>query len=164
LETAVLEIVPPTACVFACHICTTSIAKPPSAWYRNGRQTINFVLAEVVERVMELKLSHEEGYVLAKTTGPIDETAEPLFREYLHPLVSQSGTRLIVEISASPRINSPGIAQLVKLVCDANARGSRIVFVSPAPFVASVLNVTHLDRFFKLAKNLSQAIETVQAN
>jgi anti-sigma B factor antagonist len=112
---------------------------------------------------MELNLSHEPGYVLAKTSGPIDESARPLLAEYLHPLVSQQGTRLVLDLSGSPRINSEGISLLVKLNADANSHGSRVVMTSAAPFVQNVLAITRLDRFFDLQPTLSQAIDAVQS-
>ena len=111
---------------------------------------------------MELNLSHEPGYVLAQTSGPIDESGRPLLAEYLHPLVSQQGTRLVLDLSGSPRINSEGISLLVKLNADANSHGSRVVMAAPAPFVQNVLSITRLDRFFDLQPTLSQAVEAVQ--
>lgn len=110
---------------------------------------------------MELTLSHEPGYVLAKTIGPIDDTASDLFGDLLHPLVGQTGTRLVVDLSGSPRINSNGLSQLVKLVCDANSRGSRVAFAAPTAFVASVLNVTRLDKFLAVVPEVSQAISSI---
>jgi hypothetical protein len=50
---------------------------------------------------MELKVSHEEGYVLAATVGTVDDAARELFRESLHPLVGQSGTNLVLDLSQS---------------------------------------------------------------
>ena len=38
------------------------------------------------------------------------EMAAELFREQLHPLLAQTGTKIIVDLSDSPRINSEGIA------------------------------------------------------
>ena len=64
---------------------------------------------------MELKLSHEDGYVLAEVAGPIDVEAGELFREFLHPLVGQPGTKVVVEMSKANRINSYGIGRLVSL-------------------------------------------------
>ena len=107
---------------------------------------------------MELTLSHEQGYVLAETRGPIDDSAGELFREHLHPLVGQRGTRLIVDLSDSERINSIGIGLLVKLVTDANTHGSRVVLAAAAPFVSSVFGVTRLNRFFDLAETRAAAL------
>jgi anti-sigma B factor antagonist len=110
---------------------------------------------------MQLNLSYEDGYVLAATDGPIDGSAGELFRQSLHPLVRQPETRLIVELSRSPLINSDGIGHLIKLVADANTHGSRVVLAGPTPFVAKVLEVTRLNRFFDLQPSLSLAIEAV---
>lgn len=110
---------------------------------------------------MELTLSHEPGYVLARTAGPIDESARDLLSEYLHPLVSQPGTRLVLDVSGSPRINSEGLSLLVKLAADANSHGSRMAVAAATPFVLNVLAVTRLDHLLQLRPTLSQAIDAV---
>jgi anti-anti-sigma factor len=110
---------------------------------------------------MELTISHELGYILAKTSGPIDESAQPLLAEYLHPLVSQPGTRLVLDLSGSQRINSEGLSLLVKLNADANSHGSRVAMAAAAPFVQNVLTITRLDRFFDHHRTLSEAIAAV---
>jgi anti-anti-sigma factor len=107
---------------------------------------------------MELSVSHEEGYVLARTSGPIDESAAGPLREYLHPLVAQKGTRVVLDISDSPRITSAGIGQLVKLVSDANSHASRVVLARVPPFVGEVLSITRLNRFFEMAETVSEAV------
>jgi anti-anti-sigma factor len=111
-----------------------------------------------IEGLMELTVSHEQGYVLACTSGPIDESASEPLREYLHPLVAQKGTRLILDLSDSPRITSAGIGQLVKLVSDANSHASRVVLARVPPFIGEVLSVTRLNRFFDLAETVSEAV------
>jgi anti-anti-sigma factor len=107
---------------------------------------------------MKLSLAHETGYVLAVLEGVIDESAEDSFREFLHPLVRQRGTKLVLDLSSAPRITSAGIARLVLLATDANTNGSRIVLMGATPFIAGVLEVTKLTRFFEMAENLPQAL------
>lgn len=108
---------------------------------------------------MDLTVAHEPGYVLGCTSGPIDESAAEPFREYLHPLVGQKGTRLVLDLSDSPRITSAGLGQLVKLVSDANSHASRVVLARVTPFVGEVLKVTRLNRFFDVAETLSEAVQ-----
>lgn len=110
---------------------------------------------------MELTVSHEQGYTLARTSGPIDDSAAIPLREYLHPLVAQKGTRVILDLSDSPRITSAGIGQLVKLVSDANTHASRVVLARVPPFVGEVFSVTRLNRFFEQAETLSEAVALV---
>jgi len=110
---------------------------------------------------MELQVSHEAGYVLAATSGPIDGSAGELFREYLHPLIGQSGTRLVLDLSKSDRINSAGIGALVLLVTHANTNSSRVLLTACSPFVSIVLSRSGLDRFFDTADSLPEAIRRV---
>jgi anti-anti-sigma factor len=108
---------------------------------------------------MNLHVIHEDGYVLARTSGPIDESTEEVFREQLHPLVAQRGTLLILDLSNSRRINSTGISRLVLLATDANTKNSRVILAAPSPFVDGVLRVSHLDRFFEISESVAAAIE-----
>ncbi len=110
---------------------------------------------------MELQVSHESGYVLASTSGPIDESAGELFREYLHPLVGQSGTKVVLDLSGSARINSCGIGQLVSLVTNANTNSSRVTLAGCSPFVSMVFSRSGLDKFFDLADDPAEAVRRV---
>jgi len=113
---------------------------------------------------MELQVSHEIGYVLASTSGPIDGSADELFREYLHPLIGQSGTKVVLDLSKSERINSAGIGALVLLVTHANTNSSRVLLTACSPFVSVVLNRSGLDRFFDTADSLPEAIQRALDN
>ena len=110
---------------------------------------------------MELTLSHESGYVLAATSGPIDDGAEGLFREYLHPLVGQAGTNLILDLSKSNFVTSTGLGQLVSLAIHANTSSSRVIFAGCTPFVSVVLDRSKLTQFFEIAPTATDAIRRV---
>lgn len=107
---------------------------------------------------MQVTVTPASGYVLAKTDGKIDESARDVFREHLHPLVGQSGAKLVIDLSGSLRIDSRGVGLLVALVADANTHGSRIIFCNLPPFVSGVIGVTKLDKFFEIAATEAEAI------
>ena len=107
---------------------------------------------------MELTITNQDGYVLAKTKGPLDDSARQPFRDQLHPLFATPGTLLIVDMSGSPRINSQGVGNLVALVADANTNSSRVIFCNLMPFVATVISVTRLDKFFEIAGTVDEAL------
>jgi len=110
---------------------------------------------------MELRVSREEGYVLANASGLIDDSAGDLFREHLHPLVGQRGTKLVLELSLAKRVNSAGLSHLVMLVTNANTHGSRVVLAACSSFVSVVLSRSKLDQFFEIAETVPEAIERV---
>ena len=107
---------------------------------------------------MELDVSHASGYVLAAVRGFLDESADGLFREHLHPLVGQPGTTLVLDLSGAKRVNSAGLSHLVMLASNANTNASRVVLAAPSPFLAVVLNRSKLDQFFEIAATVSEAI------
>jgi anti-anti-sigma factor len=113
------------------------------------------------ESTMELDITHYPTYVLAQFSGPLDEHARTQFREKLHPIIGRKGARLILDLSGTPRINSPGIGNLVALVADANTQGGRVVLCALTPFVAGVMSVTKLDQFFEIAESVDEAIARV---
>ena len=110
---------------------------------------------------MELQVSLEDGYVLAATSGPIDDSAGELFRQYLHHLVGQSGTKLVLDLSGSDRINSAGIGQLVMLVINANTNSSRVLLAACPSFLSIVFDRSGFTRFFELAASVPEAIRQV---
>ena len=107
---------------------------------------------------MELTLSARDGFTIATTKGVLDDSAKEPFREKLHPLVGEKGTKLIVDLSGSPRVNSPGIGNMVALNADANTNGSSVVFCNLQPYVTMVISVTKLDKFFNIAADLDAAV------
>ena len=110
---------------------------------------------------MDLVITRESGYVLAKTSGEIDESVGGQFRKELHPILAERGTSLIVDLSGSAFVNSAGLGHLVALVAHANTKSSRAVLCAPTPHVAGVLAVTKLDTFFEVAPTRSEAIARV---
>ena len=108
---------------------------------------------------MELTVKQEDGYVVASTGGSIDGSADPVFRDQLHPIVRESGTKLILDVAGSNFISSAGISAIVLLVTDANTCGSRVVLSSPSSFVSNVLSVTKLDSFLTTAASREEAIK-----
>ncbi len=113
---------------------------------------------------MDLNLSHESGYVLGDTTGPIDDSAADLFREYLHPLVGQPGTNVILDLSRSNFITSKGLGQLVSLAIHANTSSSRVILAGCTPFVSVVLDRSKLTQFFEILPSPAEAIRRVLDN
>ncbi len=106
---------------------------------------------------MELTVTHEEGYVLAVTEGPIDDSAEALFRKHLHPLVGRAGGKLVLDLSKSNFISSSGLGQLVSLAVHANTNGSKVVLAACSPFIAVVFQRSKLNLFLETANSVADA-------
>jgi anti-anti-sigma factor len=110
---------------------------------------------------MELQVSHESGYVLARTLGPIDESAEKTFREQLFSLVGETGKKLVLDLSQSKQISSQGIGQLVALVAYANSHSNRVILAACSPFISVVLSRCKLDKFFEISATVAEAVQAI---
>jgi anti-sigma B factor antagonist len=106
---------------------------------------------------VDLKISHEDGYVLARIAGPIDHSAREVFGKHLHPLVRRSGAKLVVDLSRSTFLSSSGLGELVALAACANMNASQVVLAACSPFVSIVLNRSRLDTFFAIAESVFEA-------
>lgn len=107
---------------------------------------------------MDLTVSHEDGYVLARTAGRIDDSADETFREHLFPLLGQPGTRLVLDLSQSGQLSSRGIGHMVSLVAHANTNSTRVILAGCSSFVLIVLNRCRLDEFFEIAETVPAAV------
>jgi anti-anti-sigma factor len=107
---------------------------------------------------MDLRVSNEPGYVLAQLSGRIDDSAGEAFRKQLHDPLGTSGTRLILDLSGAPYVNSQGLSHLVTLVAYANSKSSRVILCGVTTHVAGVFAVTKLDRFFDIMPTAADAI------
>ena len=107
---------------------------------------------------MQIQVSRHDGYLLGRTTGPLDDSTRDAFRDQLHPLVANAGTRLILDLAGSQRTNSQGIGSLVALVADANTHDCRVILCNLQSFVAVVITVTKLDKYFDIVPTLDEAI------
>jgi len=111
---------------------------------------------------MEVTISSRDGFTIAATKGVLDDSAKEPFREKLHPLVGVKGTKLIVDLSGSQRVSSPGIGNMVALNADANTNSSHVVFCNLQPYVKMVISVTKLDKFFNITADLDTAVAWCQ--
>ncbi len=113
---------------------------------------------------MELSIDQRpDGLVIARTSGPIDDTAWPPIQQRLMPVVRQYNGRLVLDVSGSEKITSSGLSVLVKLVAEAHTHRSRVAVAAPSPFVRSVLNVTRLDTYIDVLDTLEAAVQHVTA-
>ena len=111
---------------------------------------------------MEIQCTHHDGYILVACEGQLDESTHRPFRDEVHPLFAQRGTKVIIDLTAAKWVNSEGIAAMVRLVTDANTRGCQVVYAGPNAFVTEVLEVTRLESYFDVVPTLEQAIEFVK--
>jgi len=106
---------------------------------------------------MELELDTTGAFPIARLSGEVRSEDGARFIEELHPLVSQAGSKLAIDLSGVAWLDSAGLSSLINIVTRARLSGGRAILSGPTPFVAGVLDVTNLDRWFEIVPDLEEA-------
>jgi anti-anti-sigma factor len=107
---------------------------------------------------MEIDVEDKGNYQLVRCYGLLGSDIRDFFDRSIHSLIEDSRTRILFDLSQVDRITSDGISVLVTLVSRANAKGSRVVFANPSPFVQAVFQVTKIDRFLETEPTVDRAV------
>lgn len=108
---------------------------------------------------MELTIDKSGVLPVAKMTGEWRSTEEHDCQDVLHPLVAKPEAKLVIDLSGLQMIDSSGLASLISVVTHARLSGARVVLLAPSPFVAEVLEITNLDRWFEICADMDEAIK-----
>jgi anti-sigma B factor antagonist len=107
---------------------------------------------------MQIDVTQDDGTHIAALNGVLDDNGREAFESVLHPLITERGGRVVLDLSGVPRITSSGLGLLVTLVARANTKGANVVLAAATPFVESVIGVTRLDQFFTMAPTIDKAM------
>ena len=106
---------------------------------------------------MLLTIDKSGAFPVARMTGEWRATDEQEYRDELHPLVAETGARLIIDLSGLEMIDSSGLAELIGVVTHARLAGARVLLLAPSGFVLGVLEITNLDKWFEICADLDEA-------
>ncbi len=72
---------------------------------------------------MEITVTQKDGIHIAQLSGVLEERDRQLVEEQLHSIITERGSRTILDLSGVPRLTSMGLGLLVTLVARANTKG-----------------------------------------
>lgn len=98
-----------------------------------------------------------DGAMVVRAEGELDAHAAPVLQAELDPL-SQSGSALVVDLSAVDFIDSTGLGVLVTTLKHVRESGGTLDVVVVAPRVRKVFGITGLDHVIRLHENLTDAL------
>ncbi len=107
---------------------------------------------------MEIETRKQGEVTIIRLSGPLDGSDDGELVESVSGCLAQPGSRVVLDLSAVPYVNSRGLSQLVHITAQANLQEGRVVLARLTPFVASVLQATQLDRFLAVARTIDAAM------
>lgn len=113
---------------------------------------------------MQFEIEDRGDYCLVRCAGVVDSGLREYSSGIIHPLIEEGTSRILIDLSGVSRITSEGIGAFVTLVARANAKGSRIVFACPSPFVQAVFQTTKIDRFLETEPTFDEGVARLLKN
>jgi anti-anti-sigma factor len=111
---------------------------------------------------MDLGIEKKGAVTVAALAGAFDVEDAQRVADELQPLVAEGGSRLAVDLAGLETISSAGLSEMIAVVTRARLSGSRVVLVSPGPFVRQVFSVTRLDEWFEIFDSVDAAVDSLQ--
>jgi anti-anti-sigma factor len=106
---------------------------------------------------MTIEVLDKNGVKHMKLAGELGSEGARELLEAVSVLIAPRA-RLVLDLAAVPFVNSEGLSALVRVAAQANLQEGRVVLAAPSAFIAGVLQLTHLDRFFEVAPTAEQAL------
>ncbi len=95
--------------------------------------------------------------IIVHLAGEIDLHQIPDFHAALIDLCAEGTTRIILDLSKVEYMDSSGIGTLVEIFRRLKKENRKLILVSPAERVRSLLEITRLDQYFTVAKSSEEA-------
>lgn len=110
------------------------------------------------ERIQGLRIEQTvaEGKAVLRLQGEVDLRTSPRLREALLDMAQMHDTVLLIDLSGVDYMDSSGVGTLVFIKREVEKQKRRLVLVGLQPRVRSVLEITHLDKFFTIADSVSE--------
>ena len=110
---------------------------------------------------MDLRLTTAEldpGTVVITAKGELDVWSAGAFDEELDQAVAREATRVIVDLSTVPLIDSVVLGILMRHAKKLKARRGELVLVSDDPRTTRVIEITGLGYLFRMTPSLADAV------
>ena len=90
--------------------------------------------------------------------GVVDLSTSPQLRDALLENARLTTGPILVDLSQVPYMDSSGVGTMVYLKRAGDRAGREVVLIGLSPRVRSLFEITHLDRFFRMAADVAEAL------
>ncbi|MCH8824552.1 MAG: STAS domain-containing protein [Planctomycetes bacterium] len=107
---------------------------------------------------LEIFIESEGDAKIVRPVGDIDLSGAPALRQQISQAQQEHPTRLIVDLSGVPYMDSSGLATLVEAMQIARRNDALLIICSLQDKVRSIFEIARLDMVFKIAQSREDAI------
>jgi anti-sigma B factor antagonist len=102
---------------------------------------------------------HRDGWRVVQVTGEIDVHTGPTLRDHLLSALAQGEPDLIIDLAEVSFLDSSGLGVLVTAHKRARAAEGELRLASCQPSVATIFQITALDRAFAIYSTVDEALQ-----
>ncbi len=106
--------------------------------------------------MLDIQIQEAEGYTLCRPVGELDAFTVSQFRQALADLASTS--RLVIDMSAVPFLDSAGLGALIGGIRRARELGGDVAVACNRPTLVRLLHTTGFDRIVTVADTVEEAV------
>jgi anti-sigma B factor antagonist len=112
-----------------------------------------------MSKAEELDIQTEEisDGIIVRPNGEIDLSCTPVLRSRLSAVQQAKPSRLIIDLSAVPYMDSSGVATLVEAMQIARRNGSKLVLCALQAKVLAIFEIARLDMVFTIVASIEEA-------
>lgn len=108
---------------------------------------------------MQVSSSVVDNRPVVTVSGDVDLRTSPRLRSVLLEAAQKTSGTLLIDLSDVNYMDSSGVGTMVYVKREVERGGRRLVLVGLQPRVRSVLEITHLDKFFTIAPSMDEVPE-----
>ena len=100
------------------------------------------------------------GVHVVNLHGDVDMSTSPEIRKVVAPIFNKETSRVIVDLSQVPYMDSSGIATLIEGLQQSQKWGIRFILVGMTAQVEAAFDLAHLKEVFEVLPDLESALQT----
>jgi anti-anti-sigma factor len=99
------------------------------------------------------------GCLIVRVAGGLDVATAPSLHEHILGQLALGKTKIVIDMSRVPFVDSTGLSALIVVHHEATARGGSVRLACAHRSVLRVIQITRLDRLFELYDDVCDALE-----
>lgn len=107
-------------------------------------------------QALQVESQTVDGRLVVRVNGEVDLRTSPRLRVLLLDSAAQATGPLLVDLSGVGYMDSSGVGTMVFVKREVERSGRRLVLIGLQPRVRSVLEITHLDKFFTIVGDVAE--------
>lgn len=111
---------------------------------------------------MGLNETESDGQAVMRLSGRLDIDTAPRLRKALRRHLEGQDEGLVLDLAGLDYMDTSGLATVIEMQREMEARERRLVLSALQPQVLEVLHMNHMDQAFEMVENESEAVERLK--